>query len=82
MSTFYPQVKAFINDRYFTISDVHIAILTNGDDYWFFTDSQKENVMDFNFIKEIKSQTKFLDNIDQFIGMLDIMKLMKKDDRD
>lgn len=32
--------------RYFTISDVHIAILTNGDDYWFFTDSQKENVMD------------------------------------
>ena len=43
---------------------------------------EKENVMDFNFIKEIKSQTKFLDNIDQFIGMLDIMKLMKKDDRD
>ena len=32
--------------RYFTISDVDIAILTNGDDYWFFTDSQKENVMD------------------------------------
>lgn len=32
--------------RYFTISDVHIAVLTNGDDYWFFTDSQKENVMD------------------------------------
>lgn len=32
--------------RYFTVSDVHIAILTNGNDYWFFTDSVKENVMD------------------------------------
>lgn len=32
--------------RYFTVSDVHIAILTNGNDYWFFTDSIKENVMD------------------------------------
>lgn len=32
--------------RYFTVSDAHIGILTNGDDYWFFTDSKKENVMD------------------------------------
>lgn len=32
--------------RYFTVSEVHVAILTNGDEYWFFTDSQKENVMD------------------------------------
>lgn len=32
--------------RYFAITDVHIAILTNGDDYWFFTDSNKPNIMD------------------------------------
>lgn len=32
--------------RYFAVSDVNIAVLTNGNDYWFFTDSQKANVMD------------------------------------
>lgn len=32
--------------RYFTNTDVKIAILTNGDDYWFFTDSIKVNIMD------------------------------------
>lgn len=40
--------------RYFTVSDVHIAILTNGDDYWFFTDSKKENVMDLEPYYKIK----------------------------
>lgn len=40
--------------RYFTISDVHIAVLTNGDDYWFFTDSKKENVMDLEPYYTIK----------------------------
>lgn len=40
--------------RYFTISDVHIAILTNGDDYWFFTDSEKENVMDLKPYYQIR----------------------------
>lgn len=40
--------------RYFTISDVHIAILTNGNEYWFFTDSQKENVMDLEPYFKIK----------------------------
>ena len=32
--------------RYFSTSSVKIAILTNGDDYWFFTDTQKVNSMD------------------------------------
>lgn len=32
--------------RYFTVTDVHIGVLTNGNDYWFFTDSKKENIMD------------------------------------
>lgn len=52
--------------RYFTISDVHIAILTNGDDYWFFTDSQKENVMDLEPYYKIKLSTADTDELDKF----------------
>lgn len=52
--------------RYFTISDVHIAILTNGDDYWFFTDSQKENVMDLEPYYKIKLSEADADEIDKF----------------
>ena len=52
--------------RYFTISDVHIAILTNGDDYWFFTDSQKENVMDLEPYYTIKLSEADADEIDKF----------------
>lgn len=40
--------------RYFTTSDVHIAILTNGDDYLFFTDSEKQNIMDLEPYFKIK----------------------------
>lgn len=32
--------------RYFPTLDIHIGILTNGIKYWFFTDSEKDNVMD------------------------------------
>ena len=32
--------------RYFTTSEAKIAILTNGNDYWFFTDVNKQNIMD------------------------------------
>lgn len=32
--------------RYYSSTDAKIAILTNGDDYWFFTDSIKANTMD------------------------------------
>ena len=52
--------------RYFTISDVNIAILTNGDDYWFFTDSQKENVMDLEPYYTIKLSEASDDEIDKF----------------
>lgn len=52
--------------RYFTISDVHIAILTNGDDYWFFTDSQKENVMDLEPYYTIKLSEADSDELDKF----------------
>jgi len=52
--------------RYFTISDVNIAILTNGDDYWFFTDSQKENVMDLEPYYTIKLSDASDEDIDKF----------------
>lgn len=52
--------------RYFTISDVHIAILTNGDDYWFFTDSQKENVMDLEPYYTIKVSTADIEELLKF----------------
>ncbi len=55
--------------RYFTVSDVHIAILTNGDEYWFFTDSQKENVMDlepYYTIKLSTADTTELDKLEQY----------------
>ena len=32
--------------RYYSTKQVHIAILTNGDDYLFFTDGHRENIMD------------------------------------
>jgi len=32
--------------RYFPTLEIHIGILTNGIKYWFFTDSEKDNVMD------------------------------------
>lgn len=51
--------------RYFTISDVHIAILTNGDDYWFFTDSQKENIMDLEPYYNIKLSEASADELDK-----------------
>ena len=51
--------------RYFTILDVNIAILTNGDDYWFFTDSQKENVMDLEPYFRIKLSEATSDEIDK-----------------
>ena len=52
--------------RYFTISDAHIAILTNGDDYWFFTDSEKENVMDLKPYCSIRLSEASTDEIDKF----------------
>lgn len=51
--------------RYFTISDVHVAILTNGDDYWFFTDSQKENVMDLEPYFKLKLSEATEEDIDK-----------------
>lgn len=43
--------------RYFTVSDAHIAILSNGDDYWFFTDSKKDNIMDLEPYYTVKIST-------------------------
>lgn len=51
--------------RYFTTSDVHVAILTNGDDYWFFTDSKKENVMDLEPYMTIKLSEATDDDLDK-----------------
>lgn len=70
--------------RYFTISDVHIAILTNGDDYWFFTDSQKENVMDIEPYYKIRiseANTDELSKLEQYskdmIQYADINKVVR-----
>lgn len=55
--------------RYFTTSDVHIAILTNGDDYLFFTDSKKRNIMDLEPYFKIKlsdSADTELDKLEQY----------------
>lgn len=40
--------------RYYASTDAKIAILTNGDDYWFFTDSVKANQMDIEPYIKIK----------------------------
>lgn len=70
--------------RYFTISDVHIAILTNGDDYWFFTDSKKENVMDlepYYSIKLSQAEDAEIDKLEQYckelIQYADISKVVQ-----
>ncbi len=70
--------------RYFSVLDIHIAILTNGDDYWFFTDSQKENVMDFKPYFTIKLSCASDDDIDKLniyskdlIQYTDMDKLIK-----
>ncbi len=67
--------------RYFTVSDVHIAILTNGNDYWFFTDSEKKNIMDREPYMKLhlgKATTeelvKFEDYKKDNIGKLDVAK--------
>lgn len=51
--------------RYFAVSDVNIAILTNGDDYWFFTDSQKDNIMDLEPYFKIKLSEAEIDDINK-----------------
>ncbi len=64
--------------RYFGVTEAHIAILTNGADYWFFTDIDAANKMDekpfFKFsleawddsdLRELEKFTKAAFNIDQ-----------------
>lgn len=43
--------------RYYSSTDAKIAILTNGDDYWFFTDSIKANTMDMEPYLKLKLST-------------------------
>lgn len=40
--------------RYYATGKVKLAILTNGDDYWFFTDSTRQNIMDNDAYSKIK----------------------------
>lgn len=64
--------------RYFAVTEAHIAILTNGAEYWFFTDIDAANKMDekpfFKFsleawddsdLRELEKFTKAAFNIDQ-----------------
>lgn len=67
--------------RYFTTSDVHIAVLTNGNDYWFFTDSEKKNIMDREpYMKlhmgkaTVEELAKFEDYKKENISKLDVAK--------
>lgn len=69
--------------RYFATTDAKIAILTNGLDYWFFTDSVKTNIMDdtpfykiniikitsreFNYLKDFIKDTFYSRNTEQTI---------------
>lgn len=52
--------------RYFSVSTAKLAILSNGIEYWFFTDSVEKNKMDkepffkFNFLKFEESDLKML----------------------
>lgn len=43
--------------RYFTSSDVQLAVLTNGKDYLLFTDSVKKNIMDIEPFKTIRIES-------------------------
>lgn len=56
--------------RYYSSSDVGIGILTNGDDYWFFTDSEKKNIMDIRPYEMISISNLGTDN--------DIVKTLEK----
>lgn len=71
--------------RYFTtIPDMHLAILTNGDDYWFFTDNERPNIMDLEPYMKIKLSTADETELQQLekyskenITKLDLKKDMK-----
>ena len=72
--------------RYFQVQGVHIAILTNGDDYWFFTDSVKSNIMDSEPYFKIKLTTATdaeIDKLEQYtksnIQSLSIAELLQKE---
>lgn len=72
--------------RYFQVCGVHIAILTNGNDYWFFTDSTKQNIMDsepyFKINLQQASETE-IDKLSQYskdnIQNLSIAELIQKE---
>ena len=56
-------IKQLFN--YYAKADIKTAILTNGDDYWFFTDSSKENIMDEEPQLKIKISTVSEDELSQ-----------------
>lgn len=72
--------------RYFQTADIHIAILTNGNDYWFFTDSVKTNIMDrspyFTFRLSTASEAD-IDKLDRYskenILSISIPKIIQKE---
>lgn len=72
--------------RYFAPSEVRIAILTNGDEYWFFTDSKKENIMDlepyFRIILSKASKGEIL-QLEQYckdkIQQIDVSKVVQQE---
>ena len=71
--------------RYFTtIPDMHLALLTNGDDYWFFTDSERPNIMDLEPYMKLRLSTADETELEQLkkytkenITKLDLKKDMK-----
>lgn len=73
--------------RYFGVTEAHIAILTNGAEYWFFTDIDAANKMDekpfFKFsleawddsdLRELEKFTKAAFNIDQVQATAEALK--------
>lgn len=81
--------------RYFCAESCKIAILTNGIEYWFFSDFDKENIMDnkpfykLNVIAPKESDKEILNaiskvsqcsyGVDEYIAELKIKKLIKED---
>jgi len=57
--------------RYFPHVGAKIGVLTNGNDYWFFSDTEKENIMDIEPYLKIRlselTDTTMLENIDERI---------------
>ncbi len=77
--------------RYFSVTDARIAVLTNGIEYWFFTDIDKPNMMDDKpfleldmldirepLVEELKKVTKESFNLEDLLSAANELKYTKE----